>query len=202
MSKEQLAQMGLDSSAYVWHSGLPDWVKITSVPELSDIINAEPTIQEPVPEVQDTAQPEPEIIAQDNTQDNTDTQEEIPPLDVVVSNYPQDGEPAPNYVQPQQYQAAAQQQLPEAVPNLPQQQEPCPPTNLVWSIIVTLLCCTPVGIIGIVFAFLTKKYYREGDINKAKRMSDYGAWAVIFSIMLGLISMPLSCAMNSISIPL
>ena len=27
-------------------------------------------------------------------------------------------------------------------------------------------------------------------------MSDYGAWAVIISIMLGIISMPLSCAMS------
>lgn len=194
LSKEQLEKMGLDNTAYVWHSGLSDWVKITAVSELSDII-AEPT-EQPASEAQDTQpEPAPEAIAQDITE----PQEEIPPLDVVVSDYSQDSEPAPNYMQPQhyQYQASAQQQHPEPVPNLPQQEEPCPPSNLVWAIIATVLCCTVPGIIGIVFAFLTKKYYREGNIEKAKRMSDYGAWAIIFSIMLGLITMPLSCAMKA-----
>jgi hypothetical protein len=38
MSKEQMARLGLDESAYVWHSGLPDWVKISKVPELSDLL--------------------------------------------------------------------------------------------------------------------------------------------------------------------
>ena len=192
VSKEQLAHMGLDNTAYVWHSGLPDWVKITAVPELSDIITPEPSEQQPAPEAQDT-QPAPEAIAQDITE----PQEEIPPLDVVVSDYSQSSEPAPDYMQPQQYQASAPQQYPEAVPNLPQQ-EPCPPTNLVWAIIATVLCCSVPGIIGIVFAFLTKKHYREGNIEKAKRMSDYGAWAIIISIMLGLLTMPLSCAMNAL----
>lgn len=194
MSKEQLAQMGLDNTAYVWHSGLPDWVKITAVPELSDIIS-QPAGQQPAPEDQDTQpEPTPEAIAQDITE----PQEEVPPLDVVVSDYSQGNEPAPNYMQPQQYQAPAQQQYPEPVPNLPQQQEPCPPSNLVWAIIATVLCCSVPGIIGIVFAFLTKKYYREGNIEKAKRMSDYGAWAIIFSIMLGLLTMPLSCALKAL----
>ena len=82
VSKEQLAHMGLDNTAYVWHSGLPDWVKITAVPELSDIITPEPSEQQPAPEAQDT-QPAPEAIAQDITE----PQEEIPPLDVVVSDY-------------------------------------------------------------------------------------------------------------------
>ena len=86
--------------------------------------------------------------------------------------------------------AAQPMPAPEEVPE-------CPPTNLVWSIIVTLLCCTPAGIVGIVFAFLTKKHYRQGNYKKAQRMSDYGAWAVIASIILGIISMPLSCAMQA-----
>ena len=38
MSMEQLAQMGVDESAYVWHSGLPDWVRITNVPELKEML--------------------------------------------------------------------------------------------------------------------------------------------------------------------
>ncbi len=179
MSIDQLAQLGLDESAYVWHSGLPDWVKITSVPELSMLLsgNAQPTEQHPEAaseEVPELPEQEPET-----------TGEDVPSLDNVVA------EPAhPQQVAPVQYQQYQQQGVPlEEAPK-------CPPTNLVWSIIATVLCCSIPGIVGIVFAFLTKKYYREGNLDKAQRMSDYGAWAVILSIMLGLISMPLSCAMN------
>ena len=48
---EQLAQMGVDESAYVWHSGLPDWVRITNVPELKEMLenNNGPAQDEPVP---------------------------------------------------------------------------------------------------------------------------------------------------------
>ena len=74
----------------------------------------------------------------------------------------------------------------------------CPPTNLVWAIIATVLCCTPAGIVGIVFAYLTKKRYNEGDYAKAQKMSDWGAWSIIFAIILGLMSMPLSCAVQMI----
>ena len=81
---------------------------------------------------------------------------------------------------------------------MPEEAPKCPPTNLVWAIITTLLCCTPAGIVGIVFAFMTKKHYREGNYEKAQKMSDYGAWAIIFAIILGLITMPISCAFQGI----
>ena len=150
MSLEELSKLGLDDSAYVWHSGLPDWVKITSGASIPD---------------------------------------EVPELDNVIhdANGPVMAEP---YAGPQAY--ATQQAMPVEAEQVPD----CPPTNLVWAIIATLLCCSLPGIVGIVFAFMTKKYYREGNYKKAQRMSDYGAWAVIISIMLGIITMPLSCAMS------
>lgn len=177
MSIEQLSQMGLDETAYVWHSGLPDWVKITSVPELNEMLtnsSAEP-------------QEAPELPQQPTEAQGADTmdadRQEVPDLDTVDNSYMMDTPPQ-QVVMPQQ---AAATQEPAAE---------CPPTNLVWAIIATILCCSIPGILGIVFAILTKKYYREGNLLKAQRMSDYGAWSVIASIMLGIISMPLSCAMN------
>ena len=182
---EQLAQMGVDESAYVWHSGLPDWVRITNVPELKEMLenNNEPAQDEPVPNL-----PEQEAGSDELVTSEVVDEDEIPSLDNVMESNEQSPYMAGNYGPAM---AAAQPMpAPEEVPE-------CPPTNLVWSIIVTLLCCTPAGIVGIVFAFLTKKHYRQGNYKKAQRMSEYGAWAVIASIILGIISMPLSCAMQA-----
>ena len=197
MSLEELSKLGLDDSAYVWHSGLPDWVKITSVPELNDMLNGNNVIDEIVPELPQDDNEESEVVVNPDAtlpSSKQDTKgasipDEVPELDNVIhdANGPVMAEP---YAGPQAY--ATQQAMPVEAEQVPD----CPPTNLVWAIIATLLCCSLPGIVGIVFAFMTKKYYREGNYKKAQRMSDYGAWAVIISIMLGIISMPLSCAMS------
>ena len=80
MSIEKMAQMGVDETAYVWHSGLPDWVSITRVPELADMIekakNAESLAQQqqqetpasvPEPVTQEAAMAgEPELVVGDD----------------------------------------------------------------------------------------------------------------------------------------
>lgn len=191
MSIEQLAQLGLDDSAYVWHSGLPDWVKITSVPELNEMLMASNAQQHDVDDQQ-----VPQLPQQQQCDDLIDDEASNITEPNIDAN-----QPAPAAMQGNQYQQplnggyqqyAASQQAAEPLPDQPE----CPPSNLVWAIIATVFCCSIPGILGIVFAILTKKHYREGNLEKAQRMSDYGAWAVIISIILGIISMPISCAMN------
>ena len=79
--------------------------------------------------------------------------------------------------------------------------EPCPPTNLVWAIISTLLCCLPAGIVAIIYAMKVTSKYREGDIEGAKRASEVGAWWCIVSIILGILSMPLISLLQVSSMP-
>ena len=194
MSLEQLAQKGLDETAYVWHSGLADWVKITTVPELNDMLNNSAKAAQESPA--ELPEQEPEAVTEEVPELETEEVPELPQEEAIADEVPSLDNviesPAPNYGGQQQYaMPVAPQQGPA-----PEEAPKCPPTNLVWSIIATVLCCSIPGILGIVFAFLTKKYYREGNLEKAQRMSDYGAWSVIISIMLGIISMPLSCAMN------
>lgn len=93
----------------------------------------------------------------------------------------QTGQPAINTTQPYQPQ--------------PDPAEPCPPTNLAWAIITTVLCCIPSGIVAIIYALKVSNKYREGDIEGAKRASETGAWWCIASIILGIITMPLSYLM-------
>lgn len=150
---EALKGMGLTSAAYVWHEGLPDWVKITQLPELQGMY---------------------EMVAQE--------------AEPVVTGQPlqeQPVNPQPSVQQPQyDYQPQAQA-------------EPCPPTNLVWAIISTLLCCLPTGIVAIYYALKVTNKYREGDIEGAKRASETGAWWCIATIVLGILSLPLGFLMMS-----
>lgn len=92
--------------------------------------------------------------------------------------------------------AAAPQQAAPVQPVQPQP-EPCPPTNLVWAIITTVLCCIPPGIVAIFYALKVSNKYREDDIEGAKRASETGAWWCIAAIILGIISMPLGFIMMS-----
>lgn len=93
--------------------------------------------------------------------------------------------------QPQQPQVNQQPQY--AQPQAPA--EPCPPTNLVWAIISTVLCCIPTGIVAIIYALKVTNKYREGDIEGAKRASETGAWWCIATIILGIIIQPFLSAL-------
>jgi hypothetical protein len=64
-----------------------------------------------------------------------------------------------------------------------------PPKNwLVESIIVTILCCLPAGIVGIIYATQVNTKWNNGDYEGARKASkDAGLWTKIgFFIFLGL----------------
>lgn len=202
LSLDELAKMGVDKSAYVWHSGLDDWVKITKVPELNEMLegkavdalsiseaegNVPDLPQDPidVPDVPDVPEvPEvpdvpniPELPAIDVTKGALNTNLRPERRRPRLGKMPRGGA---------SYGAVGQ------VPELPEYKPKCPPTNLVWSIILTVLCCTPLGVVGIIFAILTKRHYNRGNYKKAEKYSEYGAWACIFAIILGIITTPIS----------
>ena len=187
MSIEKMAQMGVDETAYVWHSGLPDWVSITRVPELADMIekakNAESLAQQ---QQQETPASVPEHVTQQEAAMAGEPERVVGDDPVPVPEI----ENQPTSSQLQATPPALQHAMEREQEEIPQ----CPPSNMAWAIITTLFCCTPAGIVGIVFAFLTKKYYRNGEYERAQKMSDRGAWAIIISIILGLVSTPLTCA--------
>ena len=182
-SIDELERMVVDKTAYVWHSGLDDWVKITKVPELNEMLEkmaggnnySATSAAIAAPEADEV----PELPA--------DEVPDLPPL------YEQTGG-AMGYAPQQrgynpQYGATGYPAAQVAAEN-----PKCPPTNLVWAIISTICCCWPLGVVGIVFAYQTKKKYREGNYLKAEKFSEYGAWAIIASIILGLMSTPLACS--------
>lgn len=181
---DALKQMGLTSDAYVWHEGLSDWVKITQLPELQGLYE----MTEAVAEVSQAGpvaagQPITEFAQEAPVENNPAAPAEQPQAPV--------GQP---YQQPYQQQPYQAQQPQYAAPQ-PDEAEPCPPTNLVWAIISTVLCCLPTGIVAIIYATKVTNKYRMGDIEGAKRDSETGAWWCIASIVLGIICQPLVSAL-------
>lgn len=60
------------------------------------------------------------------------------------------------------------------------QQPMCPKTWLVESILVTVLCCLPFGVVGIVKASQVESLYRAGNYAGAEKASkDAGKWTKI-----------------------
>lgn len=84
----------------------------------------------------------------------------------------------------------------EASPNPPAAAptEPCPPAYIAWSVIATLLCCTFAGIPAIIFSSMTKSAYYKGNIEKARRYSEWAQWCIILAITLGAVSWPFQMA--------
>ncbi len=65
-----------------------------------------------------------------------------------------------------------------------------PPTYVGWNIFMTLCCCLPVGLIGLVYGSTVNRRWLSGDIEGAQKASDIAAWCLILSIVLSLVSWP------------
>ncbi len=85
--------------------------------------------------------------------------------------------PVPNAPQQPYQQQPPYQQPYQQQPYQQGYNEPCPKTWLVESILVTLFCCLPFGIVGIVKASQVESLFRQGNFPAAKKASDdAGKW--------------------------
>lgn len=188
LSIEELKAIDLnDENVYVWCEGMADWERACDCAELKDLIQPKQNVAEPVAE----AETEPKV---------TSEPEEVPeiPVPTVETETPaEEGEPevpeipAANPVAEQQLNADA------ATPEVPrivyvQQPKPCPPTNLVWGILTTVLCCTVFGVVSIVYATQVTNAYNDGNYEKAYKCSERAAGWAIASIVISIILQPFS----------
>ena len=81
------------------------------------------------------------------------------------------------------------------VPPMPAPSEAEAPTNLVWAVIVTVMCCQITGIIAIVYGAMTSTANSAGNYEKARHYSDIAQIWVMVSIALGLVYMPVALLM-------
>lgn len=71
-----------------------------------------------------------------------------------------------------------------------------PPTYMVWCILFTILCCSPVALAGIITGSISTSRYNAGDYEGAQRMSNATEWLLIISIVWAIIGLPVSIAFN------
>ena len=186
VEKQQLIGLGLTRDSYVWREGLEDWVMVQNFSELDDLFPVKPVADVPPTDdgtstvAAETPRCEPlteETPADEPAEDMTPADDTVPPAIPQIPQIPQ--QPYQQPYRPGEQQYAPQQPLP-----------PCPPTNLVWGILTTVLCCQVLGIVSIVYALQVKAKYDSGDLETAQRYSDRAAMWSIAAIVVGLIITP------------
>lgn len=190
-SVDTLVANGLKPEDLVWTEGLADWTPAGNILELAEAMNLRDSMA--------AAPAEPAAPVAAEVIEIVETEAEAPMEQEAAC----DAEPAQQPQPAQQPYATPQMQTAYTQPVAAQaaamtQAEPCPPSYIAWSIIVTVLCCTIVGIPAIVFASMTKSAYYRGDLAKAKRYSEITQWFIIAAIVLGAVSWPFQIAFMSL----
>lgn len=164
VERENLAELGLSADSYVWRPGLDEWVLAADLEELADLLP--PSLDQVVVEVAEG----------DDSESSSQESEQLPPsLPTEIEE--EDDHSTASYPRVERVEQPAE--------------EPCPPTNLVWAILSTILCFTIFGIIAIVYAAKVSSRYRIGDIATAKKFSDRAAMWSILSITIGVVTAPI-----------
>ena len=124
-------------------------------------------------------------IEASNTQDEQYKEAAIPQLPPEINGQPEGCPPPPPFQA--QYQAQPQPNMNNNVVNqLP------PKSWLVESILVTLLCCLPFGIVGIINAANVNGQWQAGQYEQAQKSSDNAKKWTIIGAVCGLIGVIIS----------
>lgn len=174
ISRDELANIDFNSEVtYVWHEELDDWHRIDRLSEFADIVAAK----------QKAAAESAEESGHSESSENSEQSESpVTPPPVTPPPVPQPPMPQPPMPQP-------------PMPQPPVAPEAEAPTNLVWAVIATVMCCQITGVIAIVYGAMTSSANSAGNYEKARRYSDIAQIWVMVSIVLGLIYMPIALLM-------
>lgn len=174
ISRDELANIDFNPEVtYVWHEELDDWHRIDQLSEFADIVAGKSVQQLVTPPPIPSEPSEPEMPV-------------VPP----VPSEPEEPIVPPMPEIPPMLEPSA-----PPVPSVPAPSEAEAPTNLVWAVIVTVMCCQITGIIAIVYGAMTSSANSAGNYEKARRYSDIAQIWVMVSIVLGLIYMPIALLM-------
>ncbi len=195
MEVEQMKQYNITPTTYVWCAGMKDWTYAKDVEVLEEVLlhcaNESDTEQQtPQPTESDEPAAEPENIDEDDATepkaDDNDEANDEPKEDEPTADDADTKDDAPNAKTPQPI-APQQPVVQPATSQKSQDVPPCPPSNLVWAVIATVLCCQVTGIVAIVFAAQVSTKYNMGEYEKAQKYSDWAAWMVIASIVISIL---------------
>lgn len=161
----QLLINGLTATSLVWTEGMDNWAQAQSIPELQELLFGRPDLDSSNPDEVTTSTPPP-----------------CSPSNQPGSNNPRLQNPNPN-----QYGGNSSQPFNGTCSQQPLGQIPlCPKTWLVESILVTIFCCLPFGIVGIVKASNVESMWRRGDMVGAEAASQSAGFWTKLGFWIGL----------------
>lgn len=177
----QLPAFGVTTKTLVWCEGMVNWQAAGEIPELASFFAAKQ------PEIPAQPQMQPGTPAQPQMQTGTPEQPQVQPQTMNINNF-------------QQTQQPMNTQPPFQQPNN-QQMPPQPDNYLVWAILVTVLCCLPLGVASIIYSVKVGSLYAQGDYNgavdasqKAKKFAMIGGIGGLVFIIIYVIFMVIAGA--------
>ena len=182
ISRDELANIDFNPEVtYVWHEELDDWQRIDHLSEFADIVAAK---QKAAAEHSGQSENSESAESSEHSEESEHSESSVTPPPV----------PQPPVPQPPELQhAMPQSPMPQPpMPQPPVVPEAEAPTNLVWAVIATVMCCQITGVIAIVYGAMTSSANSAGNYEKARRYSDIAQIWVMVSIVLGLIYMPIA----------
>ena len=190
MEIDQMKQYEVTPTTYVWCAGMKDWAYARDVEVLAEVLDYRQSVANAEQKTEEDIEDAPindddAMVAEEDNTDDVELADDDACDDVV-----EDGEPLNDM---DDADAVVEDEPKNVVVNAPRVNKQsakkddvpgCPPSNLVWSILATVLCCQITGIIAIVFAAQVSSKYNDGDYKTAKKYSEWSAWLVIASIVL------------------
>lgn len=171
----------MDPQTPVWYEGLDYWMPASAAPVTAELLKSYYAGN-----MVNSHSQEPESSSPDNTVDVESPTTSVTEVDVETHRPTQTAGGNANTHKYAAYSAARTTgHTPDRNP------DKCPPTYLVWSIILTLLCCNPIGIVAAVMGWTVTTKYREYDYEGAVRRSETTAWWFIITIVTSLIFTPM-----------
>lgn len=75
---------------------------------------------------------------------------------------------------------------------------PRPKTYLVLSIVLTVLCCSPLALAAIITGSMSSSRYNEGRYESARSMSEVTEWLLILAVVFAVIGLPVCLALGNL----
>ena len=175
---EELLDMPVNENTKVWFEGLPKWYPAGYLAEMRPVFDG--SLSRPVPPaspVVPTPPPTPKVVQEPAAE----VEEEK--VDVVVET---EGEIEEIEVK----EAAVENAVPPATPRpegyVPEYQ-PAPPSYLVWGIILTICCCSPLAVGVIIASVCVGNCYANGNYAGAQRASEWAQWLIMATLAFGIV---------------
>lgn len=186
---DETRRLPIGADTFVWHKGLPAWVRASEVPELADLFALPAPIVPPPPAP--PAAPVPAVGHE--AADQAEAAIEAAESEAEEAEAAEAEEVAGGYVAPPPPPAPPriyEPERPEAV------RPPKPPTYLAWSIASIVLCCLIPGVIAVIYAAKVTPCYDRGDYEAARKASERAELWLIIAITLGIVAAPFRFVMT------